>query len=633
MSTIRRLYEHPLNTEVHGTKVIQRCCDGNVPYWDTYRIHNDEDAWDDADRNMTVYKQSDPLLVEDATGASDGNVNVPEYDANGRQTGSNDLYPGMVRVEGPNSGYRPDFLTTEQWMDWQGVEWSPNPNAPKNLPNPPRWRRTRIRNDKMRWGKGIRGWGGNDWVFLWCQKCETALESAWSNTLDALPMIAKGVAAVVSYVPVFGTAVAFAINGGVALAQGKPLDEAMLEAVGGSLPGQPVSGMAFSVGVGIAQGKRIDEIAIGALPIPEEMKTVLSVAADIVYGLATGEHITQIMYDEIIGKLPPEAHQAMAMAKRIANGEHIPSVVLTEAERLIVQRVREEAARILEEARNKGEAAFAAAKARAEAVINQYAAETGYQIALMKLPTWQRDAVTTGLVVGAMRGQFVGTFGTVAENPAAKATNDSYYAKGLAIVNAGARYKGVRIHDMLTSQPFRLAVSQPDPLTGAWRDVLQSYLHSPPGPLASGEFKVDDAFRRGFLIATGVCDGKTDRGPGQTAVYQTLAEAGGRAGFDAGQAVAYYRSLYGDGIEAIASTVAQSTARKNTTDSVVSAFGPKAVVIPASTATIKAGLPTLANLQAAIAPPRVEPIVMDEKVYAQKTADRGRWVSYYKSLP
>jgi hypothetical protein len=38
----------------------------------------------------------------------------------------------------------------------------------------------------------------------------------------------------------------------------------------------------------------------------------------------------------------------------------------------------------------------------------------------------------------------------------------------------------------------------------------------------------------------------SERGPGQLAVYQTLAETGGRDGFDAGQAVQYDRTLHGD---------------------------------------------------------------------------------------
>jgi len=210
---------------VNGRAVGQSCCDGNSPYWDTYRIRDWEDAWAsrDDERNMPANKTSDSILVQDDTGASDDDKEVLEFDINGKVTGSNDKMKGYCRVEGPNSGYKPDFLTPLQWMDWQGVEWSADPRGTKladgsytkSLPNPPRWRRTRIRTDKMQWGKGPGGWAAYGWTFLWCQKCETALESTWSDTLEVLPVIGRGVAMVVSNIPVFGTAIAFVINAGV----------------------------------------------------------------------------------------------------------------------------------------------------------------------------------------------------------------------------------------------------------------------------------------------------------------------------------------------------------------------------------------------------------------------------------
>jgi len=299
------------------------------------------------------------------------------------------------------------------------------------LPNPPRWRRTRVRTDKMKWGKGIRGWGGNDWTFLWCQKCETALESAWSDTLDALPLIARGVAMVVSNIPAFGTAIAFVIDAGVALAQDKPLDDAMLEAVGGALPGQPTSCMAFNAGVAIAKGKRVEEVFIESLPIPPEMKRLVKVASNVVYGLASGQDVTEVAYNEIRKQLPPEGQKAMDAARRIANGENVPELILNEVERAVVNQVRAQAQALIDAARSQGEAAIASAKAQAQGLLNSYAAQTGYQIALGLLPTWQRDAISTGLAAGAAsRPQFVGSFGSVPEKAPAKATNDTYYEKG-----------------------------------------------------------------------------------------------------------------------------------------------------------------------------------------------------------
>jgi hypothetical protein len=59
-------------------------------------------------------------------------------------------------------------------------------------------------------------------------------------------------------------------------------------------------------------------------------------------------------------------------------------------------------------------------------------------------------------------------------------------------------------------------------------------------------YDITEAWRRGFEIAIAVCAGSSRNGPGQLAVYHTLAEAGGRSGFEAGQAVQFNRTLGGD---------------------------------------------------------------------------------------
>ena len=80
---------------------------------------------------------------------------------------------------------------------------------------------------------------------------------------------------------------------------------------------------------------------------------------------------------------------------------------------------------------------------------------------------------------------------------------------------------------------FNIVIDFFDALNGVWTTRPMTYA-------------VTDAWRRGFTIAIGVCEGNSQRGPGQLAVYQTLAEEGGRDGFDAGQAVQFDRTLHGD---------------------------------------------------------------------------------------
>ncbi len=89
------------------------------------------------------------------------------------------------------------------------------------------------------------------------------------------------------------------------------------------------------------------------------------------------------------------------------------------------------------------------------------------------------------------------------------------------------------VSDILKGSKFSITIDFYDLLDEVWTKRLMSY-------------DITDAWRRGFTIAIGVCEGSSERGPGQLAVYHTLAEVGGRAGFDAGQAVQFNRTLSGD---------------------------------------------------------------------------------------
>jgi len=615
MSTVRRLFDDPRNAEVQGNRIVQRCCDGNGPHWDSYRIRDTDDAWsgNDSARNMPAYKASDPLFAQDDTGASDNDIEVLEFDINGKVTGSNDKRKGYVLVEGPNSGYRPDFLTATQWMDWQGVEWSSDPRGTKlangsyttSLPNPPRWRRTRIRTDKMRWGKGVGGWGTYGWTFLWCQKCETGLEKAWSDTLTVLPIAARAIAMVVSYIPVYGTAVSFLINTTVSLAEGAPIDQAVLDGIGGALPGQPTSGVVFNAGVSIARGERIDHVIIDALPIDKTLKDIIKTADDIVYAIASGDNVTNVVLDNIQRRLPPEAQKGMGYARRIINGENVVEMVLSEAEREVVRKLRAEGDAILEAAKSKGMAAVRASQEQVDALFNQYVAEVGYQLALSKLDVRMRDAVSTGLVVGAHKEPSYPMFGRVPEQN--KEVNDTYAQKGERIIASGARYNLRTLSAIRAGASFTITIDDFDALNSVWVKKKKTYT-------------ITDGWRRGFTIAVGLCEGMSQRGPGQTAVYQTVAEEGGRDGFDAGQALQYERTLHGD-----AGVLHQTDAIESKDASYLSAL------VVTTRAPIKAAehIDFIENKVSAFTPEGQAAALVAE---TRKLSDRDSWVLHYLNM-
>jgi hypothetical protein len=528
VSTGRRLFEDPRNTYIvgnddpdafdkrfvgrPGVHREQQCCGNRAPVWQTHLLHDDQDPDDD---NPLAYQYSVGLQVEDATGESD------------HVTGRNET-KGYVWVEGPTSGFRPEFVSPTEWMRWQGVHWMPSPRAdyPAGLPNGERWVRTPGERKVRR---------GDSWEleYLWCQRCETALESAWSDFLDKLPVVARGIAMIASWVPVFGTALSIVLTATVALAEGESIDDAALEVIGNTLPGQPATRFAFTAAVAIGRGERVDKALIRRLPIDKSLIDVILVADDVLYGIAEGARLTDLAYQAARDQLPPDAQRVMDSARRVANGESLPDMVLTEAEQEALDRLTRTTRSIVSEASGQGADALQDARALADSYINQYAIECGYQVALDLLPQAARGSVQMGLVAGATwrTPEPAGIFGFQPETNVVE--NERSRVHGEALIRLGVSYRGRPVGDLLASGTLHVVIDEFDLLNQVWVRRPKS-------------FPVTDAFRRGFAVAMAVCQGSSVNGPGQMAVYHTLAEVGGRDGFLAGQAVQFDRTLHGD---------------------------------------------------------------------------------------
>ena len=529
MSTPRRMFEDPRNTYIiensdpgafdkrfvgrPGVHREQQCCRDRAPVWQAAAMRPEVGPGSHDD-----FHQMYVLQVEDTTGESE------------HVTGQ-DHISGCVYVLGPKSGYKPDFISDTDWMNWQGVYWMAGPHPVAGLPNPFRW--VHIGGEKK-----IR-WGPHGYEVLWCTKCETWLEGAWSDILDALPVVARGIAMIASYIPVYGTALSMAINTTVSLAEGEDIDDAFVESIGRALPGQPASGMVYGAGVSIAKGERLDHVLLattaGGLNLDKSVTDVLKAADEAIYHIATGQNIGDAALDTINQYLPAEAQQGMQLARRFIGGENVPEMILSQSEQVIADQVRHSAQSLLDAARDKGAAELSAAEARVNAIYNRYAAEFGYQMAFDRLPADAqghiRLGMTAGVAVSGRGTQFIGTFGSVAERNVAE--HDSYETRGASLIASGIRYRFKLLSDIIQQNSFTIDVDFYDALNSVWTKRRMTY-------------EITDAWRRGFKIAIAVCEGSSVRGPGQLAVYQTLAEAGGRAGFDAGQAVQYDRTLHGD---------------------------------------------------------------------------------------
>src|SRR5262249_39106355 len=73
------------------------------------------------------------------------------------------------------------------------------------------------------------------------------------------------VQSVVSFVPGLGTGVSAALGAAQALADGRPITDAVVAAARGAIPGGPLAQMAFDTAWGLAHGKPIDAAVLASL--------------------------------------------------------------------------------------------------------------------------------------------------------------------------------------------------------------------------------------------------------------------------------------------------------------------------------------------------------------------------------
>ncbi len=385
--------------------------------------------------------------------------------------------------------------------------------------------------------KGSPPMGAHQAMTLWCKPCQTMGEEFLENleaTGQVMIPVVRGIAMAVSYIPVLGTAVSFVINATISLAEGEGFDEAMLDGIGGALPGQPASGAAFNVVRSIAKGERIDGILVAALPVSEDMKKVVLVGIKLFERIADGEPIGRVALDEIQRQLPPNGQKAMAYARRVADGENIGTMALKEIQGLGEAQIQP----FIDAAK--------AAKAQGEAQYNSFLAQVGYQATMDTTPGDVREGVKAGLITNqvAYRASFRrdGSNGMRFNNAELDPkTLDDWAARGVALANSGAIYiTSTAYHQPLSEIRANFSrggnwtikhKTRFDGLTG--RTVQEDWTQTVP---------IDAPFRRGFDVGLGVCQGCSADGPGQQKIRVLLNNEHAKAGFDAAQRLQFDRT-------------------------------------------------------------------------------------------
>ncbi len=404
--------------------------------------------------------------------------------------------------------------------------------------------------------------GGHRGITLWCAPCKTAGEEFLEGLEYAgeqLTPVFTGIAMAISYIPVVGTAVSFIITATISLAQGKSIDQAMLDGIGNALPGQPMSGMAFNAVRAIASGKRLDGIAIAALPIPESTKEVLVTAIRIFEQIADGEKLTDITMNEVYNRLPPAGKEAMGVARRVINGDPI--------ERIAMDSAGGNLSKLLDnmDSIQAMQVAAAEAKRLGPDATRSFIVQAGYQGAVDTLPSELQAALTAGLIGGraeVMKVIEMGGF-TLVENNTPE--NDQLAAKGQAIINSGARWHPINSGDDTSLFDIRNK-------RVVWTTTIyHTTRYDPVSTVTTNEKWVEsrtdtinDNWRRGFDIGIGLCQGMSEPGPGQYRIRAGLTLVDKQRGFDAAQKIQYDRTVrntFDNALEALAMTTVKAMPR------------------------------------------------------------------------
>jgi len=165
------------------------------------------------------------------------------------------------------------------------------------------------------------------------QRIDRALIADFRNKITAIREVAPYAQTVVSFIPGIGQGVSAAIGASLALAQGKPLDEALVAGIEDALPGGPLAKAAFRITVAAASGDNVlvatGSNAIDALGLDPTTAQALHKALGAVYDASQGENVGTIALEQARDLVPGnEGKQAFDVAVAVAQGKKLQATVV-----------------------------------------------------------------------------------------------------------------------------------------------------------------------------------------------------------------------------------------------------------------------------------------------------------------
>jgi len=155
-----------------------------------------------------------------------------------------------------------------------------------------------------------------------------SLKDTVKRDLSSAKEIAPYVQAAISVIPGVGQGVNAAIAAGSALAQGKPITEALVSGLKNALPGGPIAASAFDVAYAAARGQNLGDAALQALVNNAPGGAIGKQAAQAAIAVAKGQNIQQAALGAAkgvaLGLLPSGTPESVKqLATNVASGQNV----------------------------------------------------------------------------------------------------------------------------------------------------------------------------------------------------------------------------------------------------------------------------------------------------------------------
>lgn len=157
-------------------------------------------------------------------------------------------------------------------------------------------------------------------------RIDRAFLASAKGQITAIRDVAPYAKFVASYIPGVGTGISAAIAAGTALADGRTITEAVLDAARNAVPGGALGKSVFDSALAIAKGNSISQVAMNAAlaNLPPAARD----AANIAIHAAQGKNVRAGVLQAIAANIPSEAKRALEVGTALSVARNIQSHVI-----------------------------------------------------------------------------------------------------------------------------------------------------------------------------------------------------------------------------------------------------------------------------------------------------------------